>query len=121
MKTITLQQEIKADSLGWLVSERINKTITIKEIRLPSETNAHEGWTEVRIKLLRGPDISPDALLRAQDITQEVFGTNKIYLDRERVILETDFRIDGIGYCLVFQIKNGTKDGRIYTAQVFYD
>jgi hypothetical protein len=121
MKIITLQMEIKADSIGWLVTERIPSNIRIKEIQLPAEISVEGGWTEVRIKLLRGPDVSSEALLRMEHITKEVLGADKVYLENVPLVLKCDYGIIGISYCVVFEVKNGTEIDRIYTAQIIYE
>ena len=121
MKIITLQQEIEADNIGWLVTERIPSNIRIKEIQLPAELSFEGGWSEVTIKIIRGPDISGEALLRENNITREVLGADKVYLEQQAIVLRCDYKIEGLSYCVVFEIKNGTKLKRIYTVQVMYE
>ena len=121
MKIITLQQEIEADNIGWLVTERIPSNIRIKEIQLPAEMSFEGGWSEVTIKLIRGPDISGEALLRANNITVEILGVGKVYLEQQAIVLRCDYKIEGLSYCLVFEVRNGTKLKRVYTVQVMYE
>lgn len=121
MKIITLQLEIEADTIGWLVSEELSKTIKIREIQLPAELNVEGGWTEVRMKVFEGPEITPSALLRLENKTDEILGAEKIYLEYAPLVLAVDYRINRLKYNIVFEVKNGTTMRRVYHAQIIYE
>ncbi len=75
----------------------------------------------MRIKLLKYGEVNPANLLNAEDITKEMFGTEKIYLENQVLSLKTEYEVRFYGYHLVFEIKNGTENSRMYTIQVWYE
>jgi len=121
LRVITLQAEIEADAIGWLVTETQVKPMRIREIQLPAEMNVEGGWTEVKIKIFEGPEVTSDALLRSENRTKEILGADKAYLEYAPLVLLADYRINRLKYNVVFEVKNGTSIKRIYTAQIIYE
>jgi len=121
MKIITLQAEIEADAIGWLVSESMKETVTIVAIELPAEITLQAGWTEVKFKEVKANAITPKILIEADNLTREMIGTDKVYLEQEYLVLKTNKNVLRGGHCIVFEVKNGTGTSRIYTVQVWYE
>ncbi len=121
MKLITLQGEIEADNVGYLVTEQIDKPIKVLEVQLPAEMTMQQGYTEIKAKLLKYKPVTIENLRDAEDVTDEFLGTEKVYLENQVMQLKTNYEIPFYGYNLIFRIKNGTGSGRMYTVQVWYE
>jgi len=121
MELITLQGKVPKDQTDWLVSDAITRSIKLRGIVLPPEMNMQAGWTEVRIKVVRGEIVGRDQLLEAENMTKEILGAGKIYLELNVLTLKCDYFLTGTNYHIVLEVKNGTGNDRLYTAQVWYD
>jgi len=121
MNLITLQSEIEKDSIGWLVSENLKRSIKITGIILPAETNLSAGWSEFRFKILRGNEISNEIMLKQENQSRQYLGAEKIYLEIQQIVIMPNRFVNGSNYQLVFECKNGTGSDRMYTIQVWYE
>ena len=119
-KSYVLQSDIDANALMVLVTPQVRHVATLKRIKLPPEAES-AGWTEIKVgysmELLS--DVSEYGKIK--DITESVFGVDKVYLGIHPIDVDVDYEILTYPFYFYIEVKNKNENSKFYTFVVEFD
>ncbi len=117
LKNYVLQADIDKDFVGVLSTPEIRKPGELIGIKLPPEGGG-AGWTEVRVGIANKVIDDTEGFGESKDITDDVFGTEKVYLGYSELVFDADYKIFAYPFWVVLWVKNKTDKANMYTFQV---